>query len=165
MSRPRMRLGSSWPAVAVALVSACSSGGSSARSPKGTPLPPTVCESRVITAADVSDLLTGPITTKGLAGDPQSCVFEGANSTSITFSVRPGLGEVSVGSWTSGKMPVPGAPVNDVGDKAVWQDTLRELIATKHNVLCDVQATGTTGSAAQVQRTFAALCGKIWAAQ
>ena len=105
------------------------------------------------------------IASKPLPGDPQSCVFDGANVTSITISVRPGLGDVSVGEWISGKVPVPGETVNGIGDKAVWQDTLRELIATKHNVLCDIQATGANGSSADVQKKFAALCGKIWAAQ
>lgn len=135
-----------------------------AQSAPAKPLP-TVCDRRVVTVDDVSDLLAGPIAPKPLPGDPQSCVFEGADFTSITFSVRPGLGDVSVGAWTSGKMPVSGTPVDGIGDKAVWQDTLRELIATKRNVLCDIQATGATGSTADVQKKFAALCGRIWAAQ
>lgn len=159
--------------VAASAAGACSSGASASDSARaGAPAQsapakalPTVCDRKIVTPDDVSDLLAGPIASKPLPGDPQSCVFDGANVTSITISVRPGLGDVSVGEWISGKVPVPGETVNGIGDKAVWQDTLRELIATKHNVLCDIQATGANGSSADVQKKFAALCGKIWAAQ
>jgi len=168
-------------AIVAAADAACSSGASAsdsarsgataqgdrqaaAQSGPAKPLP-TVCDRKIVTPDDVSDLLAGPIASKPLPGDPQSCVFDGASFTSITVSVRPGLGDISVGEWISGKVPVPGVTVSGIGDKAVWQDTLRELIATKHNVLCDIQATGANGSAADVQKKFAALCGKIWAAQ
>lgn len=182
-----MRIGSArWSAVPVAIVAfaaaACSSasstsGSASAGAPaqggpqragqiaSSRPLPPTVCERKVVTVEDVSGLLAGPIASKPLPGDPQSCVFEGANFTSVTLSVRPGLGDVSVGAWTSGTVPVPGVTMTGIGDKAVWQDTLRELVATKRNVLCDIQATGANGSTADVQKKFAALCDKVWAAQ
>ena len=129
------------------------------------PLPPTVCERKVVTADDLSSLLPAPISTKALPGDPQSCVFEGEGGAHITISVRAGLGDVSVNAWTTGNVPVPAVPVSGVGDRAVWQDTMRELIATKHNVLCDISATGAKGSEADAQKAFAVLCGKIWAAQ
>ncbi len=129
------------------------------------PLPPTVCERKVVTATDVSDLLAGPIAMKVLPGDPQSCMFDGSDGASMTITVRPGLGNVSVDAWTSGKVPVPSVPVTGVGDRAAWQETLRELIATKRNVLCDVQVTGAKASPAELQKRFSALCEKIWAAQ
>ncbi len=162
-------------ALIAALALACSPAASASGSTAGAsaagqttpikPLPPTVCESHVVTVDDVSDLLARPIAPKPLPGDPQSCVFEGANFSSITFSVRPGLGDVSVDAWTSGKVPVSAVAVDGVGDKAVWQDTLRELIATKHNVLCDISANGARGSAADMRKKFTALCDRIWAAR
>jgi hypothetical protein len=39
------------------------------------------------------------------------------------------------------------------------------LIATKHNVLCDIGSQGTRGSEADLQKKFGQLCDKIWAAQ
>ena len=44
-------------------------------------------------------------------------------------------------------------------------DTLQELIATKHNVLCDIGSQGTRGTRADLRKTFARLCDRIWAAQ
>jgi hypothetical protein len=152
-------------AVAAVILGACTSGThASGSNSSNKPLPPTVCERKIVTADDVSSLLTAPISTKPLPGDPQSCIFEGVGDASITISVRPGLGDVSVNSWTTGKMPVPAVPISGVGDHAVWQDTMRELIATKHNVLCDIQATGAKGAEADVQKTFVGLCNKIWTA-
>lgn len=147
-------------ALAAAVAAACTSG---AAKPLATP--PTVCERGVVTSADVSDLLAGPLAMKVLPGDPQSCQFAGANEASLTITVRPGLGDVTVEAWASGRMPVPGIAVLGVGDRAAWQETLRELIATKRNVLCDVQVSGSTVSPAELQKRFAALCDKIWAAQ
>ncbi len=152
-------------AIALLLAAACTSGTSASGSTSSTrPLPPTVCERKIVTTDDVASLLAAPINVKPLTGDPQSCIFDDGTG-SITISVRPGLGDVSVNAWTTGKVPVPAAPVSGVGDRAVWQDTMRELIATKHNVLCDISATGARGSAEDVQKTFAGLCAKIWAAQ
>jgi hypothetical protein len=171
-----------WLGTIAALAAACSSGASAsnqasqAASTPGNqqklgqitsnkPLPPTVCERKIITTDDISSLLPSPITPRPLSGDPQSCVFDGGNFTKITISVRPGLGDVSVNAWATGQMPIPGVTVNGIGDRAVWQDMLRELIATRHNVLCDIGSTGVPGTAAELQKTFAALCNKIWAAQ
>jgi len=153
-------------ALVVAIGGACTSGTSASGSTSSIkPLPPTVCERKIVTADDVASLLPAPITMKPLAGDPQSCIFDAAGLASITITVRPGLGDVSVNAWTTGKVPVPAVPVSGIGDHAVWQDTMRELIATKHNVLCDIQATGAKGADADVQKAFGHLCDKIWAAQ
>lgn len=166
--------------IVAAAVTACTSSGASASSgaaarsgqeKRGQPTPgkappPTVCERKIVTVEDVSDLFSGPVTMKPLEGDPQSCVFDGPNAyTHVRVTVRPGLGDVTVNSWINGTVPVPGTSVSGIGDRAVWQDTLRELIATKHNVLCDIGVEGASGSTADVQKKFAALCGRIWAAQ
>lgn len=57
------------------------------------------------------------------------------------------------------------APIGGIGDRAVWQDTLQELIATKHNVLCDIGSQGTKGAKADLRKKLGQLCDKIWAAQ
>jgi hypothetical protein len=158
-------------AAAALVLAACTSGpsasGSTSSSVSGQskPLPPTVCERKIVTANELTSLLPGSISMKALPGDPQSCIFDGEGGASVTISVRPGLGDVSVNAWTTGRVPVPAVPVGGIGDRAVWQDTMRELIATKQNVLCDISAQGAKGSAADVQKVFAELCGKIWAAQ
>lgn len=143
-----------------AVATGCTSGTAKPLTP-----PPTVCERGVVTAADVSDLVAGPLAMKVVPGDPQSCQFAGANQASMTITVRPGLGDVTVETWAKGKMPVPVTAVPGVGDRAVWQDTLRELIATRRNVLCDVQTTGAAGSPEELQKRFGVLCEKIWAAR
>lgn len=128
-------------------------------------LPPTVCDRGIVTAADVAGLIAGPVTSRTLEGDPQSCGLTGAASSSVTISVRPGLGDVTVRTWAENRTPAASVPVPGVGDRAVWQGTLHELIATKHDVLCDIGASGATGSPAQIQQRLAALCQKIFAAQ
>jgi hypothetical protein len=145
--------------------SGTSPGGAAHRASAARPLPPTVCERKVVTAADVSALLAAPIGTKAVPGDPQSCQFEGGDAATMTISVRPGLGDVSVDAWIGGKMPVPSESVTGVGDRAAWQGTLRELIATKQNVLCDIQVTGSKASAEDVQKKVTSLCETIWRSQ
>jgi hypothetical protein len=46
-----------------------------------------------------------------------------------------------------------------------WQSTLHELIATKHNALCDIGSQGTKGTDADLQKKFGQLCDKMWASQ
>jgi hypothetical protein len=124
-----------------------------------------VCDGKIITPEDLATLLPGPTSMATLAGDPQTCEYKTSDFARVSITVRPGLGDVSVSSWTSGRMPVESVAVNGIGDRAVWQSTLRELIATKHNVLCDIGADSVKGSEAEVQKTFGQLCNKIWAAQ
>ncbi len=159
-----MRHSRRWLAGAVAAIAAATAA-CSRTAPPHKPLPPTACERRIITADDMSDLLAAPVEMKTIAGDPQSCELEGSNSSSVRITLRPGLGDVSVEAWASGKMPVSGVLVTGVGDKAVWQDTLSELIATKNNALCDIAGQRSQGSEADLRAKFAALCSKIWAAQ
>ena len=99
-----------------------------------------VCDPKLVSQADIAPILGEAVTSvKPLAGDPQSCVFTTASFSSVTVSLRPGLGQVTVDTWASGKMPVSATPLPGVGDRAVWQSTLHEVISTKNNLLCDTQ--------------------------
>lgn len=126
---------------------------------------PNVCARGIVAPSDLAGVLPGTITTKTIAGDPQTCEFSTPDFSSVTVTVRPGLGDVTVAQWAGGKMPVSSASIGGIGDRAVWQDTLHELIATKHNVLCDIGSQGTRRAKADLRKTFAQLCDKIWAAQ
>src|ERR1700722_1257073 len=51
------------------------------------------CDRKLVTTADAAEILGEPITSENtLAGDAQSCVFTTANFTTLTISLRPGLG-------------------------------------------------------------------------
>ena len=108
------------------------------------------------------------MTMKSLAadGDPQSCAFETAGFASVTISLRPGLGNATVDTWSSGRMPASATPLSGVGDGAVWAADLEEVIATKNNLLCDIGVTGPPGAALPdkvVQKRLGDLCTKIFA--
>ena len=102
--------------------------------------------------------------TKALAGDPQTCELGTAGSASVTISLRPGLGDVTVQTWLDGRMPVSATPLAGVGDHAAWVTDLSEVVATKGNLLCDIQTSGASGSKATVQQKVGALCNSIFAA-
>jgi hypothetical protein len=125
---------------------------------------PNVCDSKIVAPGDLADVLSGPITAKTLPGDPQTCEFSADGYSSVSVTVRPGLGDVTVSEWTGGKLPTDAGTVTGIGDRAAWQSTLKELIATKHNVLCDIGSQGTKASEADLQKKFGQLCEKIWAA-
>ena len=79
--------------------------------------PISACESLVLKAADLSGFLQAPIThATALAGDGQSCAFLTTGFSAITVSVRPGLGKASLEAWSTGKMPLPARPLDNVGD-------------------------------------------------
>jgi hypothetical protein len=119
----------------------CSRAPSAALPPAAAPI--SACEALILKAADFGGLLHAPIThAAALAGDGQSCAFLTTGFSAITVSVRPGLGKSSLEAWSTGKMPLPVHPLNGIGDAAVWQDSLRELIAQKNDVLCDIQVRG-----------------------
>jgi hypothetical protein len=178
---PRFLVGASNAVViAVALVglAACrasgtsAAGGSSSGAPaQGKPSAqtaspkkgPSTCERKLVTADDLSDILTGPLTTKELPGDPQTCEFDTPLFTSVTLTVRSGLGDVTVKTWADGQMPVRASKISGVGDNAVWVDIVHELVATRHNVLCDIQSSGTKGTQPDLQKKFGSLCDKVWA--
>jgi hypothetical protein len=93
-------------------------------------------------------------------------VFSTALQSHITVTVRPGLGNVTVSAWENGQTNVPATPISGVGDRAVWQDSLNEVIATKNNVLCDISVMGPPGTAAPgAQTRLGNLCNTIFARQ
>lgn len=123
------------------------------------------CDRKLLTAADVTDLLGAPVTdTKTIPGDAQSCVFGTGGFNSVSVTMRPGLGDVTVKTWVDGKMPVSAAPMSGVGDRAAWVAELSEVVATKANLLCDIQFRGGGTRSAAQQAAIGALCNKIFAA-
>jgi hypothetical protein len=123
------------------------------------------CDRKVLTAADVTGLLNAPVTeTKTIPGDPQSCKFATAGFTSITVTVRPGAGNTTVDTWLAGRMPLTAVPLAGVGDRAAWVTDLTEVVATKGNLLCDIQVQVGGGSKPEVQAAAGALCNKVFAA-
>jgi hypothetical protein len=130
---------------------------------------PTVCARDLLPKDELSALLKAPITgQQPIAGDPQSCEYTTAGFSGITISVRPGLGGTTVDAWATGKMPLEVRSLPSVGDRAVWQDALHELIAQQHNLLCDIQIRGSGQEIAVAADALPAavgkLCDKIFAA-
>lgn len=127
------------------------------------------CDRHLVTQEDVAGILRDPIAAmKSLAadGDPQTCAFETAGFASVTITLRPGLGDATVDAWVSGRMPVHAEPLAGIGDRAAWCDDLHEVIATKHNLLCDIGVGGPPGAAAAndvVKRRLGELCNKVFA--
>jgi hypothetical protein len=128
------------------------------------------CDAKLITQQDVSDIFSVPITgEEPIPGDAQTCEFK-AGGSSIQISVRPGLGHESVQEWVDGKVAVEASPLAGVGDRAMWQPQMHEVMAGKNNLLCDISAMGLGGvlkdpSPAVMQKKIGALCNKIFAAQ
>jgi hypothetical protein len=123
------------------------------------------CDRKLLVPDDFATVLSGTLTSETIPGDPQTCKFKGEGYASVAITVRPGLGDVTVTQWMNGGVPVNSVPASGIGERAVWQSTLKELIATKHNVLCDIQASGGNGTEADLQKRFGQLCDKVWAAQ
>ncbi len=159
-----------WPALAILGITlgACSKGASqtSGAAPASSPVVVgNACDRKLLTQADVTGLLGAPVTeTRTLPGDPQSCEFVTAGLNSVTVTLRPGVGDMTVQTWLDGKMPVSAAPLSGVGDRASWVTELSEVVSTKGNVLCDIQARVGGGAKAAQQATVGALCNKIFAA-
>jgi hypothetical protein len=123
------------------------------------------CDRKLLTAADVTDLLGAPVTeTKTIPGDAQTCVFNTGGFNSVSVTLRPGLGDVTVKTWLDGKMPVSAVAQPGVGDRAAWVSDLSEVVATKGNVLCDIQFRGGGTKTAAQQTAIGGLCNKIFAA-
>jgi hypothetical protein len=127
------------------------------------------CEVLILKTPDLAPLLSAPITrASSLAGDGQSCAFLTTGFAAITVSVRPGLGRASLEAWSNGKMPLTAHSLSNVGDAAVWQDTLHEIIAQKNDLLCDIQVRGSGDDIAlapeALPRALGALCNRIFAA-
>jgi hypothetical protein len=112
-----------------------------------------------LSQADVQPLLSGPITAiKPAPSDPDSCVFSTAGFSSISVTVRSSGGKDTLQSWRKG----PVAPVPGVGDDAVWEAAIQELVASKGDVLCTVTAMGPEVASATAS-TEGALCSKVFA--
>jgi hypothetical protein len=127
------------------------------------------CEAPMLKASDLAGILTAPIVRASpVPGDAQSCEFLTASFPAITVSLRPGLGRSSLDAWATGKMPFSAAPLAGVGEQAVWQDSLHEVIARKEDLLCDIQVRGGGGDIAlaadSLPRAIGALCNKIFGA-
>jgi hypothetical protein len=157
------------------LLAACATSASCAKHPGASlasasaAAPASPCETLVLKADDLGGLLQAPIThATALAGDGQSCAFLTTGFSAITVSVRPGLGRASLDAWLTGKMSLAVAPLPDVGDAAVWQDTLHEVIARKNDLLCDIQLRGASDDIAiageALPRALGALCNRVFAA-
>jgi predicted small secreted protein len=134
-----------------------------------TPSPLSACEALILKTPDVAPLLTAPITrSTSLAGDGQSCAFLTTGFSSITVSVRPGLGRASLDAWSNGRMPLSARPLPGVGEAAVWQETLNEIVAQKNDLLCDIQLRGSGEDIAVdakiLPNELGALCNRIFAA-
>ena len=128
-----------------------------------------ICDRKILTAADVTGILGDSITgTRAVPGDAQSCEFVTSSFPGITVSVRPGVGRETVEAWSSGKMPLGATPLAGIGETAVWQPDLHEIIAQKNNVLCDIGARGLARDLAAApeaaQKRIGSLCNKIFAA-
>ncbi|MEO7041352.1 MAG: hypothetical protein ABI035_03740 [Gemmatimonadaceae bacterium] len=125
------------------------------------------CRHRIgIGSGDVSAALnTRTSEERTVQGDAQTCQFVISGPTTVDVSVRPGMGRVTVSSWIRGRMPLAAAAVNGVGDYAVWQPQLRELIAEQNDLLCDVtlSADNTKESADSVRDRAGALCTMVFA--
>jgi hypothetical protein len=149
-------------------VAACAQGDSKAAGGKGGSPQATIgnaCDRHILTAADVTGILNAPITeTKTIPGDPQSCKFATAGFTSITVTVRPGAGNTTVDTWLAGRMPLTAVPLAGVGERAAWVTDLTEVVATKANLLCDIQVQVGGGSKPELQAAAGALCNKVFAA-
>ena len=123
------------------------------------------CDRNLVTSADAAEILGEPVASeKTLPGDAQSCVFKTADFTRLAISLRPGLGRVTVDTWAAGKMSMPVTNVSGVGERAVWQSTLKEINAEKNDLLCDIGVVGPGHSPGATPEKLGALCNKIFAA-
>jgi hypothetical protein len=131
--------------------------------------PSAVCGTQSVRSEDLAGILVAAITsTKPVSGDSQSCEYSTSSFPAIIVSVRPGLGKSTVESWIAGRMPLKAVPLTGIGDAAAWQDSLHEVIAQKHDILCDVQVRGGATDIAlavdALPAALGALCNRIFAA-
>lgn len=117
----------------------------------------------------LASLLNVPIVdAQPVPGDSQSCAYLTGGFPSITVSVKSGIGQSTLEAWTHGKMPFEVHPLTGVGDAALWQASLHELIARKGDLLCDVQIRAGPNDFAlgvdQMPAAAAKACNQIFAA-
>jgi hypothetical protein len=152
--------------VALAIAaSACSKSGV----PPETGKAAQICDQRMLRTDEFTGILTAPLVDrKSLAGDIQTCQFLTAGFAAITVSVRPNVGHATMDAWSSGRMPFAAAPLPGVGDQAVWQDTLHEVVAQKNNLLCDIEVRGgesdILATVDVLPKVLGALCNKVFTA-
>lgn len=122
------------------------------------------CDRKLVTTSDAVQILGQSVESeKTLPGDAQSCVFTTPGFTTLTITVRPGKGKATVDAWASGNMPAPVTSASGIGERAVWQSTLKEIIAEKNNVLCDIGVVGPGPNPGATPEKLGALCNKIFA--
>jgi hypothetical protein len=123
----------------------------------------TACDRKLITTADVAPLFSEPISgEKTIPGDAQSCEFDTVNFSSVQIAVRPGVGDQTVAVVKSGKTNQTVTPLAGVGDTAVWDPELKEVDATKGNLLCVIGVEGPASKGVTSDKV-GALCNKIFA--
>jgi hypothetical protein len=132
-------------------------------------IPVSVCDRHILKPQNMSGILGAPVTgTRPVPGDAQSCEFITAGFPAITVSLRPGVGRATVEAWASGSMPLASTPLTGIGDGAVWQDELHELIAQRNELLCDIQVSAGSSdlaiSSSALPSALGELCNRIFAA-
>jgi len=130
-----------------------------------------VCSGRLLDSHDVNGILRAPVTRmeRGPA-DARTCVFRTATPAHIELAVRPSGGSMAVDRWIKGAMPLEAAPLNGVGDRAVWQRDLHEVVAERNDVLCDITVVGETSDFVNPSDDFlearlGSLCAKVLGAK
>jgi hypothetical protein len=126
-----------------------------------------VCDRRILDIKDVVGILSAPITQiRSLPGDAESCEFATGGFPAIVISVRPKVGRSTIEMWSTGQMPLTSSPLSGIGDEAVWQETLHELVSEKNALLCDIQVRGAGAdlgmNTESLPAAIGALCNKIF---
>jgi hypothetical protein len=123
------------------------------------------CDRKLVTKDDVAGLLSEPIkSVEPVAGDAQSCQFTSTNDSTVTVSLRPGLGDQTLAEINSGQANQTVTALAGVGQNAVWNGVLKEVNATKDNLLCDVGVVGPASGPASADKV-GAICNKIFASK
>ena len=143
MEKPMSRL-LCFPVILLLVLAACSkpvsnpgapaasqgAGNAGASTPAGN-----ACDRKLVTSADAAEILGEPVASvKTLPGDAQSCVFTTSDFTTLTISLRPGLGRATVDTWAAGKMPMPVTNVSGVGERQCGSQRSRR--STRRRTTC-----------------------------
>ncbi|MGA9333042.1 MAG: hypothetical protein WBV39_02075 [Rudaea sp.] len=168
--------------IALCILGACSrsaptvSSGTPAKSTAAIPVGTgSACDLKLLAVDDLAGILDKPITGyKPLRGDPQTCYFitGGDGSAEVKVSIRPGMGNASLGAFASGHMNdyAKWQTLTGVGERAVWKPQLNEISATMDNVLCEVSPTAGNlfldpklRASGKAYARLGALCNKVFA--
>jgi hypothetical protein len=85
-------------------------------------------------------------------------VFSTAGYSSISVTVRSTGGKQTLETWRKG----PVTPVPGVGDDAVWEPRIQELVASQGDTLCTVMAMGSEASSVTAA-SAGTVCNKAFA--